>query len=124
MPLIKETSDPGKASAQRRWTLVLTACLMSFLAGIDATSIISALPEIAERFNIDDSKFRFTYFTVTAWSSGAAIVSLFVLPIMEEFGMRRIYLTLHVLFMLFVMAGGLAPTFVGLVTLRVFARGF
>ena len=116
--------QPDSWSAQRRWTVVLSTCLISFLAGVDATSITSALSEIGERFDIDDSNFEYTYFTVTAWSAGAAIVPLFLLPIMEDFGIRKFYLTVYILFMVFVMAAGLAPDFVALVVFRAFAGSF
>lgn len=124
MSYMLKTSDPTEWTAQRRWTLVLTTCLISFLAGIDATSITSALPEIAARFHVDDSKFQHSYFTVTAWSTGAAIVPLFILPIMEDFGIRKFYLTIYLLFMIFVMAAGVAPNFGALVTFRAFAGSF
>lgn len=123
----KDPFDPRRPetwSYRRRWTLVLTTCLISFLAGIDATSITSALSEIAERFSIDDSNFQYTYFTVTARSIGAAIVPLFILPIMEEFSIRNFYLPIYILFMIFVMAAGLAPNFAALIVFRAFAGSF
>ena len=113
--------DPTTWSAAWRWTLVLTCCLISFLAGIDATSITSGLTQIAERYSIDDSSFQCTYFTVTAWSTGAAIIPLFILPLMEEFGIRKYYLAIYVLFMCWIAGAALSPNFGSLVVFRFLA---
>jgi len=113
-----DPQEPLSWSVRRKWTVLLTTCLVCFLAGIDATSITSALTEIASRFDINDEHFQFTYFAVTSWSCGAAIVPLVVLPLMEDFGIRKFYLSIYVLFTIFVMAEALAPNFTSLVVLR------
>lgn len=112
---------PAEWPRSRKWTTILTACTVTLLVGMNSTAILSATNEVAEKFNIDTTGFDYTFFLVTAWNAGAAIVPLFVLPAMEDFGVRPIYLTLYVLFIIFVMVQAVAMNLATLIVARVIA---
>lgn len=117
----KDDAGPLHWSKSRKWSTILTACTVTFLVGMNSTAILSATDEVAERFNVDTSSFDYTFFLVTAWNAGAAIVPLIVLPVMEDFGVRPIYLTLYALFTIFVMVQAVAMNFATLIVARVIA---
>lgn len=111
-------SAPAK-SRSAKWLTVTTACLVCFVVGINATAISTSTEEIDQRFNIQDTIFPYSYFVITAWNASAGIVPLFVLPLIEDFGLRRIYLAAYALFTIFVMVQAVAPNFATLIVARV-----
>lgn len=92
-----DPENPYNFSESRKWLVFLTACFVCFAVGINATAITSVVQEIDTRFNINDERFEYSYFAVTSWNVGAAVVPLFVLPLMENLGTRKIYLVSAIL---------------------------
>lgn len=84
--------NPFNWPRRRKWGITALACFVSFVVGLNSTSITSAAGEIGRRFHVDDAHFPNTYWTVTAWNTGGAVVGAVVLPMMERFGFRWIYL--------------------------------
>ncbi|KAK5085617.1 hypothetical protein LTR05_004904 [Lithohypha guttulata] len=114
-------TDAAEWSNSRKWTVIVTACTVTFLVGINSTALLPASEDIAHRFDVDLTAFDHTAFLVTAWNAGAAVVPLFILPAMEDFGVRPTYLTLYALFLVFVMVQGVAMNFATLLVARVIA---
>lgn len=76
----------------KKWMVLLTSLVVSFFAGINATSPTTAANAVSEEFNLDNGDFQYSFFDVTAWNAAAAVVPLATLPIMEGYGMRIGYL--------------------------------
>lgn len=111
----------GSQSDLRKGITISTACIVCFVVGINATAVLSAVAEITSDFHIDEASFPYSYFLVTAWNLAAAIFPLFVLPFMEDVGIRPTYLTMYILFTIFVMVQAVAPNFATLNVARVIA---
>lgn len=105
----------------RRWITISTVCVVCFVVGLNATAVLSAVTEITSDFHIDEASFSYSYFLVTAWNLAAAIFPLFILPFMEDVGIRPTYLTMYILFTTFVMVQAVAPNFATLIVARVIA---
>ncbi|QDS69109.1 hypothetical protein FKW77_010248 [Venturia effusa] len=112
---------PEIQSTFRNWTTISTACVVCFAVGINATAVLSAVTEITSDFHIDEASFSYSYFLVTAWNLAAATCPLFVLPVMEDMGVRPFYLSVYLLFIIFVMVQAVAPNFATLIVARVIA---
>lgn len=94
---------------------------MCFLAGLNATGPLAAPDALASSFNISLADFDYSYYIVTSWNIGAAIIPLFILPLMEDFGIRRIYLGCYVVFMVFVGVQAASRSFAVMIVGRVVA---
>lgn len=89
------TNDPHNPlnwSLGRKWMITGTACFVAFLVGLNSTAPTSAAIEIGERFHVSDETFPNSFWLVTAWNVAAGVVPMFVLPLMETFGIRLWYL--------------------------------
>lgn len=117
----KFQSPASQWSNTKKWSTTITASIVTFLVGINSTAILSATEEVSEHFNVNTSTFDNSFFLVTAWNAGAAIVPLIILPAMEDFGVRPIYLGLYLLFTIFVMVQAVAQNFATLIVARVIA---
>lgn len=105
----------------RKCITISTACIVCFAVGINATAVLSAATEITSEYRIDETPFPYSYFLITAWNMAAAIFPLFVLPFMEDAGIRPTYLTMYIVFMIFAMLQAVAPNFATLIVARVIA---
>lgn len=74
-----------------------------------------------ERFGISDANFPHSYWPVTSWALGGACFSLLVLPLMEDFGVRWVFLGTYATFICFVVPQAVAQNFATLVVTRFFA---
>ena len=121
-----DASDPNQPfnwSPQVKWTVTLTTCFICFAVGLNATGIASAPTPINERFHISDVHFPNSFWPITSWTVGAAIVPMFVLPLMEAHGVRPGYLLCYAIFVILVVPQAVAPNFRTLVICRFFAGG-
>lgn len=64
----------------------------TFLVGINSTSITSVAQEINREFDIQDVTIPNSYWPVTAWNGGAAIMPMIVVPLLEQYGVRIGYI--------------------------------
>lgn len=83
--------NPFNWPSGKKWMAMLTSCWVTFIVGLNATSITTAAESISEEFNLGNGIFEFNFFAVTAWNAAAAIVPLATLPLMDTYGMRNGY---------------------------------
>ncbi|PMB72879.1 putative transporter mfs2 [Beauveria bassiana] len=113
--------NPYTWPARKKWTVVLTASTVTFIVGLNSTSITTAAEIISDEFNLGNDIFEYNFLSVTAWNAAAAFIPLATLPLMDTYGVRRVYLTCHVLFTIFLIPQALAHNFATLVVCRVIA---
>ncbi|KAI9045885.1 MFS multidrug transporter [Aspergillus affinis] len=116
--------NPFNWPNRKKWMAMLTSCWVTFIVGLNATSITTAAESISEEFNLGNGIFEYNFFAVTAWNAAAALVPLATLPLMETYGMRNGYVTAYVLFTIFLIPQALAHNFATLVVCRVIAGAF
>lgn len=107
-------------TSRRRWGTVLTACIVTFAVSLDSTAILSAAEPLCEHFGVSEHDFPWTVFLVTTWTGGAALLPLIIFPLMEDFGIRKIYISAYLIFLVLVVVEAVCPTFFGLIVLRLF----
>lgn len=67
---------------------MLTSYLVTFLIGLNATSITTASDILTEEFSLSNDPIETNFFAVTAWNAAAAFVPLVTLPLMDTYGVR------------------------------------
>lgn len=102
------------ASARGRWVLLMTI-LGSGMAGIDATIVNVALPDIGRTF---DASFTTLQWVITAYALTLAAFILIGGVLGDRYGRRRIFVIGVVWFAVASLACGLAPTAATLVVAR------
>ena len=83
---------PFNYPLSRKWLITLTAGLNTLLFGLNATAFTVVTDTIAGLYNISDETFPNSYWPVTSWNMGAAVGTILILPLMENFGTRYFYL--------------------------------
>lgn len=76
----------------KKWTVMSTAFLVTFIVGLNATSITTASDIISDEFSLGKGIIEYNFFAVTAWNAAAAFVPLVTLPLMDTYGVRWGYL--------------------------------
>ena len=104
-----------------RWTVTLLACYVTFIVGLNATSVTSAAAQLDAYFKMSDDGFPNSFWPVTSWTLGAAVTPMFILPIMEDHGVRYGYLAAYLTFFVFIFPQAFARNFATLVVTRFFA---
>jgi len=87
-----DPDNPKNFPLWRKWLITTTVCLVSFVVGLNSTSITAAALSINERFHVSDEHFPHSFWPVFAWNTAAGIVPMVALPLMESFGFRLYYL--------------------------------
>lgn len=116
-----DLTKPFNWSTRKKWALTSTACYVTFIVGINATAITAVVSEANVQFGVSDETFPNSVWPVTAWNTGAALAPMFVLPIMEEHGVRLAYLITYILFFIFVIPQAVAKNFMTLIVCRALA---
>ncbi|KAJ5562545.1 hypothetical protein N7535_003006 [Penicillium sp. DV-2018c] len=119
-------NDPGNPynwSHGRKWLLTGLAAFATFISMINGTIFTVAHNPMNERFNISDAHFPHSYWPVTSWAIGGGCFSFFILPLMEDFGVRRMFLGTYAIFICFNIPQAVAQNFATLVVTRFFAGG-
>jgi MFS family permease len=114
---------PYNWPSSRKWTVTLIALLGTLIVPWNGTSITVAAREINRDFSISDDPFPHSYWAVTSWSLGGAVSIIFLLPLLEDFGVRTGHLVSYVVFLLFIIPQALARNFATLVVTRFFSGG-
>lgn len=120
------TDDPGNPynwSLQQKWILTAMAVFTTFISMMNGTIITVAHEAINTEFNLSDANFPHSYWPVTSWAVGGAFCSLLILPLMEDFGVRWVFLGTYFVFLCFVVPQAVAQNFATLVVTRFFAGG-
>lgn len=81
----------------------------------------SAAEHINESFHVSDEHFPHSYWPVLSWNLGGAAAPLIGLPIMENFGVRRSYMAIYIILILFIVPQAAAQNFATLIVTRIIA---
>ncbi|KAK7529045.1 putative MFS multidrug transporter [Phyllosticta citriasiana] len=118
--------DPGNPynwSFKKKWTITAVSILATFTSMLNGTIITVAHEALDERFHINEANFPHSYWPVTTWAFGAAIFAFTILPLMEDFGFRRVFLGTYAAFLLFLIPQAVAQNFATLIVTRFFCGG-
>lgn len=121
---VAELDDPNNPlnwSAVKKWSVLVTACYVTFIVGINVTALTAAVGKTNTTFGISDEHFPNSFWPVTAWNTGAAMAPMVVLPIMEDYGVRPGYLIVYLVFFVFVIPQAVAENLTTFITCRFFA---
>ena len=118
-----DAANPHNFSKARKWMITIAAITGTLLIPLNGTSITVASHEIAAAFNVSDSPFPNTYWTVASWSLGGALFIIVGLPMFEDLGVRLGYMTLYGFFILMIIPQAFATNFATLVVTRFFSGG-
>lgn len=88
----QDQRNPFNWPLWKKWLVMVTSLVTTFVTGMNATAITTAGAVISEEFDLSDSYFEYNFFAVTGWNAAAAVVPLVTLPVMETYGMRIGYL--------------------------------
>ena len=125
----------------RKLLMLYTAVSATFLTGLNATSEATAAEAINVQFGISDASFPNSYWPISSWNTGGAVAPLVLLPLMENFGIRYIYLVrllsrehnssvliktqlCYFMFVIFLIPQAVAQNFATIVVSRFFAGAF
>jgi hypothetical protein len=86
----------------RKWTIVAASFLATLLVPMNGTSITASTAEISANFDISNHPFPNSYWTVFTWTIGGAVFLLIGIPLMEDLGVRRSFLSLYACFVLMI----------------------
>jgi MFS family permease len=67
------------------------ACWVTFIVGLNATSITTASMPISSKFHLSSSALDVSFLSSTAWNAAAALGPLVTLPLMDTYGVRAGY---------------------------------
>ncbi|KXT10636.1 hypothetical protein AC579_1255 [Pseudocercospora musae] len=116
--------NPYHWSARRKWLLATISLLGTLTLPLNGTSITIAAAQLGEEFGVGDTAhLTNTYWAVTSWSVGGAVFIILFLPLLEELGVRRVYLGFYLFFILMLIPQALAHNFATLVVTRFFSGG-
>lgn len=118
---VTDPANPVNWSAARKWSVLVIACYVTFVVGINATALTAAVKDTNAAFGISDEHFPNSVWPVTAWNTGAALAPMVVLPLMEDYGVRAGYIVVYVLFSIFVIPQAVAQNFATFLISRFFA---
>ncbi|CEF78688.1 hypothetical protein FGSG_03814 [Fusarium graminearum PH-1] len=118
-----DPENPYNWSVKKKWFAVGLGLFATFISMMNGAIITTAHEAIGEDFNISDENFPHSYWPVTSWGLGGAIFSLVLLPIMEDFGMRIVFLLVYTVFLCFLIPVGTAPNYETLIITRFFSGG-
>ncbi|KAL8893849.1 MAG: hypothetical protein Q9192_004861 [Flavoplaca navasiana] len=106
---------------RKKWRIVLVIATVILLVGLNATSVTTTGLVIAEHFHVADTSFPHSFWPVTVWNTGAAIGPMVGMPILENFGIRKGYMLLYLIFTAMVIPQALAQNFATLLVVRAIA---
>ncbi|KAH6638520.1 major facilitator superfamily domain-containing protein [Truncatella angustata] len=119
----EDLGNPVNWPESRKWLATSLGLLATFSSIINGSIITTAHLEINAEFNIDETVFPHSYWSVTSWGIGGGLFSLVLLPLMEDFGVRPAFLLTYFVFICFLIPVGLAQNFATLIICRFFSGG-
>ena len=84
--------NPFNWPEKAKWRIVLAACFVTLIVGLNATAIATPSPHITKNFRVSDDAFPHSVWPVTVWTAAAALGPMIGLPLLENFGIRAGYL--------------------------------
>lgn len=118
-----DPENPYNWSKTKKYIITAVALCATFTTMLNGTAMTVAHEAINERFNISDANFPHSYWPVASWAVGGAICSFVVLPMMEDFGFRRVFLCTYVIFICSLIPQAVARNFATLIVTRFFSGG-
>ncbi|KAH7116533.1 major facilitator superfamily domain-containing protein [Dactylonectria estremocensis] len=118
-----DPENPYNWSLRKKWFAVSIGLFATFISLMNGTIITTAHEAIGKEFHVSDENFPHSYWPVASWGTGGALFSLVLLPLMEDFGMRMVFLIVYTVFICFLIPIGLAPNFATLIVTRFFSGG-
>lgn len=115
--------NPYNWPHMKKWCVTVLSCFVTFIVGINGTAMTAASDEINSQFGQSDEHFPNSFWSVFSWTLAAGIVPLAVLPLMETFGVRKAYLLVYLLFVVFIVPQARAQNFATLIITRVITGG-
>ncbi|CAO1604865.1 hypothetical protein XANCAGTX0491_008406 [Xanthoria calcicola] len=113
--------NPYNWPQPKKWRIALLVAAVILLVGLNATSVTTPSLIIAEDFHVADTAFPHSFWPVTVWNTGAAIGPMIGMPVLENFGIRRGYLILYLIFTATLIPQALARNFATLLVVRAIA---
>ncbi|KAI5457546.1 major facilitator superfamily domain-containing protein [Mariannaea sp. PMI_226] len=117
-------SNPLNWLLWEKWTTMSVACWVTFIVGLNATSLTTASKALSSEFDLSNAVIEDSFLPSTVWNAAAAVVPLVTLPLMDTYGVRIGYVTYFILFCIFLIPQALAKDFTTLIVCRVFAGAF
>jgi MFS family permease len=114
-----DPANPFNFSISKKWRTTILACFMTFVVQVSGTMLTSAAEQINSSFNISDEAFPHSYWPVLSWNLGGSAAPLLGLPLMESFGVRRSYLAIYLVLIIFTIPQALAHNFATLIIVRI-----
>lgn len=90
---------------------------------MNGTIISVAHKAINEEFHVSDATFPHSYWPITSWGIGGALFPLVLFPVMEDFGIRTVFLVTYFFFVCLLIPIGLSQNFATLIVVRFFSGG-
>lgn len=118
-----DLENPVNWSFRKKWAVTGVGLFATFIALMNGTIITTAHYAIDSEFGINESSFSHSYWPVTSWGVGGALFSLVVLPVMEDFGIRYVFLAIYLIYICFLIPTGVAQNFATLIVTRFFSGG-
>lgn len=85
-------SNPFNWRLWQKWATMGIACWVTFIVGLNATSITTASNTISSKFHLSSGgALDVSFFSSTAWNAAAAVGPLVTLPLMDTYGVRAGY---------------------------------
>ncbi|KAK8245122.1 multidrug transporter [Phyllosticta capitalensis] len=115
--------NPYNWSFGKKWRVTILSCFITFLVGLNGTAMTAASDDINAQFDVSDEHFPNSFWPVFSWTLSAGIVPLAILPLMETFGVRKAYLVVYVLFVVFIVPQACAQNFATFIVTRIITGG-
>ncbi|KAH7007171.1 putative MFS multidrug transporter [Ilyonectria destructans] len=118
--------DPGNPfnwPQRKKWLVTGLGLFATFISLVNGSIITVAHEAINQEFHVSDQNFPHSYWPVTSWALGGALFSLALLPIMEDFGIRYVFLITYSVFICFLVPFGVAKNFETIIITRFFTGG-
>ncbi len=115
--------DPFNWPLRKKWLAIGLGLFASFISTMNGTIISVAHKAINEEFHISETTFPYSYWPITSWGMGGALFPLVLFPVMEDFGIRTVFLVTYFFFVCLLIPIGQAPNFATLIVVRFFSGG-
>ena len=67
-------ANPFNWTRRKKWILMLHGSFVTFIVGINSTSIATPSHKIANQFNVSDTNFPNSFWPICAWTFGAIVL--------------------------------------------------
>ena len=118
-----DPQDPFNWPLRKKWWAIGLGLSASFVSAMNGTVISVAHNAINKDFNISDATFPHSYWPTASWGLGGALFPLVLFPVMEDFGIRTVFLVTYFFFVCLLIPIGLAQNFATLIVVRFFSGG-